>query len=70
MKTTVKLGAGRAIVVTPQQEGVRVDLTLAGVAVGGDVLTGAQVGALLFGLEQAAEAVQLGKQRRAAQAAA
>lgn len=70
MKTTVKLGAGRAIVVTPQAEGVRVDVTLAGVVMAGDVLTGEQIGALLFGLEQAAEAVQVGKQRRAAQAAA
>lgn len=59
MKTTVKLGAGRAIVVSPGTtkdgaKGVRVDLTMAGVVIGGDVLTADALGVLLFGLEQAA----------------
>jgi hypothetical protein len=63
MKTTIKLGAGRALVVQPQGEGVRVDLTFGGVVLGGDVLTPDQTGALLVGLELAAEAVGIAAQR-------
>jgi hypothetical protein len=62
MKTTIKLAGGRALVVQPAPgKGVRVDVTLAGVA--GDVLTPDQTGALLFGLEQAAEAAGIAADR-------
>ncbi|CDN87502.1 hypothetical protein [Hydrogenophaga intermedia] len=64
MKTTIKLTAGRALVVQPAPgKGVRVDVTLAGVVVAGDVLTPDQTGALLFGLEQAAEAAGIAADR-------
>ncbi|WP_288254056.1 hypothetical protein [uncultured Hydrogenophaga sp.] len=63
MKTTIKLSAGRALVVQPQGAGVRVDLTFGGVVMGGDVLTPDQAGALLFGLEQAAEAAGMAADR-------
>lgn len=66
MKTTIKLAGGRALVVSPAAgQGVRVDLTFAGVVVGGDVLTPDQVGALLFGIEQAAEAAGIAADREA-----
>ncbi|WP_302172856.1 hypothetical protein [uncultured Hydrogenophaga sp.] len=63
MRSTIKLGAGRAIVVQPQGEGVRFDLTFAGVVVGGDVLTPDQCGALVFSIEQAAEAAGIAQDR-------
>lgn len=53
MKTTIKLGANKAIVVKPGPKGLRVDVTLAGVCVAGDELTPDQAGALIFGMEQA-----------------
>lgn len=67
MKTTLKLSGGRALVVSPAAgQGVRVDLTFAGVVVGGDVLTPDQCGALLFGIEQAAEAAGIAAERQRA----
>lgn len=67
MKTTLKLSGGRALVVQPAAgQGVRVDLTFAGVVVGGDVLTPDQCGALLFGIEQAAEAAGIAAEREQA----
>lgn len=55
MKTTVKLGANRAITVQPGVKGMRVELKLAGVVIGGDDLTPDQAGALMFGMERAME---------------
>jgi hypothetical protein len=55
MKTTVALGAKKAIVIKPSVRGIRVDLTLAGVSIGGDDITPDQAGALIFGIEQAME---------------
>ncbi len=63
MKTTIKLGAGRALIVQPQGEGVRVDLTFGGVVMGGDVLTPDQCGALMIGLERATEAAGIAADR-------
>jgi len=63
MKTTIKLGAGRALVVQPQAPGVRVDLTFGGVVMGGDVLTPDQTGELLVGIELAAEAAGIAERR-------
>lgn len=68
MKTTIKLGAGRAIVVTPAPGGVRIDLTMAGVVVGGDRITPDQCGALMFGIEQALEKSQIEADRQGAAA--
>lgn len=68
MKTTIKLGAGRAIVVTPAPGGVRVDLTMAGMVMGGDKLTPDQCGALMFGIEQALEKGQIEADRQQVQA--
>lgn len=68
MKTTIKLGAGRAIVVTPAPGGVRVDLTMAGVVMGGDRITPDQCGALIFGIEQALEKGQIEADREGAAA--
>lgn len=65
MKTTVKLGAGKAIVVSPAPGGVRVDLTVAGVVMGGDRMTPDQCGALIFGIEQALEKGQIEADRTA-----
>lgn len=67
MRTTLKLSGGRALVVAPAAgQGVRVELTFAGVVVGGDVLTPDQCGALMFGIEQAAEAAGIAAEREQA----
>lgn len=66
MKNTIKLSGGRAIVVAPQKEGVRIDVTFAGVVMAGDVLSADQVGVLLFALETAADAVRVAQDRAAA----
>ena len=65
MKTTIKLGAARAITVQPAPNGVRVDLSLSGVVIGGDNITADQAGALIFGIEQALEQATLASQRAA-----
>lgn len=65
MKTTIKLGASRAIVITPAPNGVRVDLTMAGVVIGGDHITADQAGALMFGIEQALEKSRIERERAA-----
>lgn len=63
MKTTIKLGAARSIVITPAPNGVRVDLTMAGVVIGGDNITEDQAGALMFGIEQALEKGRIERER-------
>ena len=63
MKTTIKLGAARSIIVTPAPNGVRVDLTMAGVVIGGDNITEDQAGALMFGIEQALEKSRIERER-------
>lgn len=61
MKTTIKLKGGRAIVVQPAPTGVRVDLTVSGVCLGGDVMTPDQAGALMFGIEKALEVSEVAR---------
>lgn len=59
MKTTVKLGQGRAIVVQPAADGrVRVDVTVMGVVVAGHTLTPDQWGALSLGGDEALKRAQ------------
>ncbi len=71
MKTTIKCGAGRAIVVQPGPSGtVQFDVTVFGVGLGGEALTEDQAGALIFGIEQALESGQTAAQRMAQRAAA
>lgn len=53
MKTTIKLSTARSIVITPAPNGVRFDMTMSGVVIGGDHITEDQAGALMFGIEQA-----------------
>ena len=43
--------------------GVRVDLTMAGVVIGGDNITEDQAGALMFGIEQALEKSRIERER-------
>lgn len=66
MKTTIKGAASTAIVVQPGPAGtVAVDLTVFRVGVAGLCLTQDQIGALLFGLESAAEASRIAMDRAA-----
>lgn len=65
MKTTIKTGITSSVIVEPKGEGVK--LTLRGISdtVAVLQLTQDQVGALLFGIEQAAEAAQIAAADRA-----
>lgn len=66
MKTTIKGAASTAIVVQPGPSGtVAIDVTVFRVGVVGLCLTPDQVGALLFGLESAAEAARIAQERAA-----
>lgn len=66
MKSTIKLDGGKSVVVLPGASGtVRVDLAIMGVGVGGMNLQPNECGALMFAIEQAAEAagIELDRQR-------
>jgi hypothetical protein len=65
MKTTVKLGKGKALIVKPSPRGVAIELTVAGVVIVSDHLTPDQCGAFMFGLEQALEVGQIAADRAA-----
>lgn len=69
MKTTVKLGLSKAITVQPEGAGLRIDLCLFGQPAHTEHLTADQVGALMFGMEQALE-VQASRAAAAAKVAA
>lgn len=67
MKTTIKLGGGKAVIVQPgNKSGVLVEFTFGGVSVGRDELTPDQCGALMFGIEQALEVAGVAQDRAAA----
>lgn len=67
MKTTIKLGGGKAVTVTPgARGGAMVEFSFGGVSVGRDELTPDQCGALIFGIEQALEAAGVAQDRAAA----
>lgn len=56
MKSTIKLDSGKSVVIQPGAcQTVRLDITLMGVGVGGLNLTQDQCGAIMVGLEMAAE---------------
>lgn len=57
MKTTIKLKAGRALVIEPGDNGVKVAITVGGIVLGSDELTLDQAGVLAFGVEQALEVI-------------
>jgi hypothetical protein len=63
MKTTVKLDLMRALVIEPDKRGVRMAITVGAIEAGSFVLTPDQVGAALFGVEQAAEAAGIQRDR-------
>lgn len=66
MKTTVKLDNLKDVVIEPQGSGVRLTIRMSRIPMGDLTLTPDQVGAVLFGMEQAAEAAQIQQQARAA----
>lgn len=67
MKTTIKLGGGKAVIVQPgSKAGVLVEFMFGGVSVGRDELTPDQCGALMFGIEQALEVAGVAQDRAAA----
>ena len=68
MKTTIKHEGGKALVVQPCEklDALEFSVTLHGVRVGSMTATPDQVGALIFGLEQAMEALQVRRQAAAA----
>lgn len=61
MKTTLKLDLLRSLVIEPDKRGVRLSIKVGSIEAGFFVLTPDQVGAALFGLEQAAEAAGIAK---------
>jgi hypothetical protein len=63
MKTTVKLDTMRAVVIQPDPKGVRLAVTVGSIEVGSFVLGADQIGAVLFGVEQAAEAAGIARAR-------
>lgn len=65
MRTTVKLDNLKDVVIEPQGSGVRLTIRMSRIPMGDLTLTPDQVGAVLFGMEQAAEAAQI-QQARAA----
>lgn len=56
MKTTIKLKAGRALVIEPGENGVKVAITVGGIVLGSDEITDDQAGVAAFAFEQALEA--------------
>lgn len=66
MKTTVKLGLGKAISVEPDGEGIRVTLTALGAPIHVELITPDQAEALHFGIDQVLEVLQLRRERLAA----
>lgn len=67
MRTTIKLGGGKAAIVAPgARGGVLVEFTFGGVSVGRDELTPDQCGELMFGIEQALEVAGVAQDRAAA----
>lgn len=67
MKTTIKLGGGKAAIVAPgARGGVLVEFTFGGVSLGREEMTPDQCGALMFGIEQALEAAGTAQDRAAA----
>lgn len=55
MKSTIKLGATRSIIIQPLPNGARIDITLGGVVVAGDNITPDQAGAIIFSLSTMVE---------------
>jgi len=67
MKTTIKLGGGKAAIITPGTKGgVNVDFTFGGVSMGRGELEPDQCGVLIFAIEQALEAAGIAQDRAAA----
>lgn len=67
MKTTVKLGKGKSLIVYPSPRGVAIDVSVAGVVIVSDHLTADQCGAFMFGIEMALERGQVAQEREASQ---
>ncbi len=66
MKTTVKLSISEAMVISPEGENVRIELTMFGATVHSRLLDADKVGAMQFAMERAAEAIELARQNRRA----
>lgn len=63
MKTTVKLDTMSAVIVEPSRSGVQITIKVGQVPIRAVTLTQDQVGALLFAVEQAAEAAGIRRDR-------
>lgn len=70
MKNTIKLSIREAIVIQPNGTGIQLDIQLFGATVASKVLDLNAAGALMFALEQAAEAAEQARMLAAAQARA
>lgn len=60
MRTTIKVGGGKALVIEPAElsGGVNFNVTVAGFTIGGMVITAAECGAVIFAMEQALEVLE------------
>lgn len=64
MKTTVKLDPMRSVAIEPEGSGVRLSIRVGQVTVGSLILSADKLGAVIFGIEQAAEAAGMAGQRQ------
>ena len=67
MKTTIKLGKAKSIIVKPSPRGLSFEVCVAGVVLVCDHLTPDQCGALMFGMETALEVGRLANERAASE---
>lgn len=70
MKNTIKLSISESLVIQPKGDGIQLDVTLFGATIASKVLSLDMAGALMFALEQAAEAAEQSRMLAAAQARA
>lgn len=54
MRTTIKLDLTKSLTIEPATSGVRVAIQLGSVTVGSAILDAGKLGAMMFGIEQAA----------------
>ena len=66
MKTTIKLDNLKDVVIEPAAAGVQITIRMSRIPLGDLTLTPDQVGAVLFGIEQAAEVAEVQRNARAA----
>lgn len=65
MRTTIKLDLTKSLTIEPALTGVKVAIQLGTVTVGSAILDAGKLGAMMFGIEQAAAAARIVPERAA-----